>query len=145
MNRCPGRRASRQSCAAAWPWPPLCATLTESGEYRAVQVLVRAESNVGSSMRLRESYFLADSELPCDALTREETYLPHARGLGPAGAVCLADPRLGKPEPVDRRAWGFRRRYCPGQPGQGRKRFWLRRRARAAYRPTAKAPWCAWI
>lgn len=54
----------------------LCATLTESGEYRAVQVLVRAESNVGSSMRLRESYFLADSELPCDALTREETYLP---------------------------------------------------------------------
>lgn len=54
----------------------LCATLTESGEYRAVQVLVRAESNVGSSMRLRESYFLADSELPCDALTREEAYLP---------------------------------------------------------------------
>ena len=63
----------------------LCATLTESGEYRAVQVLVRAESNVGASMRLRESYFLADSELPCDALTREDAYLPT-----PAAAARLA-------------------------------------------------------
>lgn len=54
----------------------LCATLTENGEYHAVQVLVRAESNVSASMRLRESYFLSDSDLPCEPLTREEAYLP---------------------------------------------------------------------
>lgn len=54
----------------------LCATLTERGEYHAVQVLVRAESNVSASMRLRESYFLSDNDLPCAPLTREEAYLP---------------------------------------------------------------------
>ena len=54
----------------------LCAALTESGEYQSVQVLVRAETDIGSSMRLRESYFLTDSDLPCDPLTRDDAYLP---------------------------------------------------------------------
>ena len=54
----------------------LCATLTESGECRSVQVLVRAESNVGASMRLKNSYYLLDDERAAEPLTREETYLP---------------------------------------------------------------------
>ncbi len=54
----------------------LCAALTESGEYQSVQVLVRAETDIGSSMRLRESYFLSDSDLPCDPLTRDDACLP---------------------------------------------------------------------
>lgn len=53
----------------------LTATLTESGKYHAVQVLVRAESQVGSSMRLKMSYFLEDSEQPCELLTRSEAHL----------------------------------------------------------------------
>ncbi len=53
----------------------LAATLTESGEYHAVQVLVRAESQVGSSMRLKKSYFLEDSDQPCDLITRSENHL----------------------------------------------------------------------
>ena len=53
----------------------LVATLTENGRYHAVQVLVRAESQVGSSMRLKNSYFLEDNDLPCDLLTRCEAHL----------------------------------------------------------------------
>lgn len=53
----------------------LVATLTESGQYRAVQVLVRAEAQVGASMRLKNSYFLEESELPCEVLTRCEEHL----------------------------------------------------------------------
>lgn len=53
----------------------LVATLTESGAYYAVQVLVRAEAQVGSSMRLKNSYFLNENELPCDVLTRCEEHL----------------------------------------------------------------------
>lgn len=53
----------------------LVATLTESGRYHAVQVLVRAESQVGSSMRLKNSYFLEENDLPCGLLTRCEEHL----------------------------------------------------------------------
>lgn len=53
----------------------LTATLTESGQYHAVQVLVRAEAQVGSSMRLKNSYFLEENDLPCDLLTRSEDHL----------------------------------------------------------------------
>ena len=53
----------------------LVATLTESGQYHAVQVLVRAEAQVGSSMRLKNSYFLEDNDMPCDVLTRCEDHL----------------------------------------------------------------------
>ena len=53
----------------------LVATLTESGAYHAVQVLVRAEVQVGTSMRLKNSYFLEENELPCDVLTRCEEHL----------------------------------------------------------------------
>jgi len=53
----------------------LTATLTESGEHHAVQVLVRAESDVGASMRLRSSYFLEESELPAEPLIRSEDHL----------------------------------------------------------------------
>lgn len=53
----------------------LTATLTESGKYHAVQVLVRAEAQVGSSMRLKMSYFLEESDQPCDLLTRSENHL----------------------------------------------------------------------
>lgn len=53
----------------------LVATLTEDGRYHAVQVLVRAQSHVGSSMRLKNSYFLRGDELPCELLTRSEAHL----------------------------------------------------------------------
>lgn len=53
----------------------LAATLTESGKYHAVQVLVRAEAQVGSSMRLKKSYFLEESDQPCDLITRSENHL----------------------------------------------------------------------
>lgn len=53
----------------------LTATLTESGEHHAVQVLVRAESEVGSSMRLRSSYFLEEDDRPADVLIRSEEHL----------------------------------------------------------------------
>lgn len=53
----------------------LTATLTESGEYHAVQVLVRPRSQVGSSMRLKNSYFLTGNDLPCDPLLRSEEHL----------------------------------------------------------------------
>lgn len=53
----------------------LTATLTESGQYHAVQVLVRAESQVGASMRLKNSYFLEENDAPCALLTRSEEHL----------------------------------------------------------------------
>lgn len=54
----------------------LTATLTESGEYRAVQVLVRAEENVGRSMRLTDRFFWAEDECIVEPLTRRPDSLP---------------------------------------------------------------------
>ena len=54
----------------------LTATLTESGEYRAVQVLVRAEENVGRSMRLTDRFFWAEDERIIEPLTRQQDSLP---------------------------------------------------------------------
>lgn len=54
----------------------LTATLTESGEGRSVQVLVRSESNVTSSMRLKASFFGASTDAAVAPLTREDAYLP---------------------------------------------------------------------
>lgn len=54
----------------------LTATLTESGEYRAVQVLVRAEENVGRSMRLTDRFFWAEDERIVEPLTRQQDALP---------------------------------------------------------------------
>lgn len=54
----------------------LTATLTESGEYRAVQVLVRAEENVGRSMRLTNRFFWAEDETIVAPLTRQQGSLP---------------------------------------------------------------------
>jgi len=53
----------------------LTATLTENGDCYAVQVLVRPQTTVGSSMRLKESYFLEESDAPLAVLTRNENYL----------------------------------------------------------------------
>lgn len=53
----------------------LTAALTENGQCHAVQVLVRQQSAIGSSMRLKESYFLENSEQPAALLTRNEDYL----------------------------------------------------------------------
>ena len=53
----------------------LTATLTESGECYGVQVLVRQQSTVGQSMRLKESYFLENGDMPSAVLTRNESYL----------------------------------------------------------------------
>lgn len=60
-------------------------TLTERGEYRRVQVLVRAETAMRSSMRLAASYYLEDSHALPDPLTRDE-----ARILTPAAAARMA-------------------------------------------------------
>ncbi|MBQ9343537.1 MAG: GerMN domain-containing protein [Clostridia bacterium] len=54
----------------------LAATLTESGEYRAVQVLVRSEGNVGTSMRLKNSFFDEKEEGTAEPMTRVQAYLP---------------------------------------------------------------------
>ncbi|MBQ7455193.1 MAG: GerMN domain-containing protein, partial [Clostridia bacterium] len=54
----------------------LAATLTESGEYRAVQVLVRAENNVGRSMRLRNSFYWLEDDSAAPLLTRQSDSLP---------------------------------------------------------------------
>ncbi|MBO4377323.1 MAG: GerMN domain-containing protein [Clostridia bacterium] len=54
----------------------LAATLTESGEYQAVQVLVRSEGNVGTSMRLKNSFFDEKEEGTAAPLTRMQAYLP---------------------------------------------------------------------
>lgn len=54
----------------------LTATLTESGEYRAVQVLVRAEENVGRSMLLTNRFFWAEDENIVSPLTRQQDSLP---------------------------------------------------------------------
>jgi len=53
----------------------LTATLTENVDCHAVQVLVRPQSEIGSSMRLKESYFLRESDQPAALLTRREAYL----------------------------------------------------------------------
>lgn len=54
----------------------LTATLTESGEYRAVQVLVRAEEKVGRSMRLTRRFLWDDQEDIVPPLTRRQDALP---------------------------------------------------------------------
>lgn len=67
-------RLRRQLAMAA-----LANTLTESGRYRAVQVLVRGESYVSSSMRLSLRYYLEDSDALPDPLTRQEQYIQSPR------------------------------------------------------------------
>ena len=57
-------------------------TLTERGEYRRVQVLARAETNIRTSMRLAASYYLEDSDVLLDPLTRDEACI-----LTPADAA----------------------------------------------------------
>ncbi len=47
-------------------------TLTERGEFRRVQVLVRAETTVRTSMRLAASYYLEEGDVLPDPLTRDE-------------------------------------------------------------------------
>ncbi|MBO4837132.1 MAG: GerMN domain-containing protein [Clostridia bacterium] len=54
----------------------LTATLTESGEYAAVQVLVRAEESVGQSMRLTNAFLLEEGSETLPPLTRMQEYLP---------------------------------------------------------------------
>lgn len=49
-------------------------TLTELGHYRAVQVLVRGETYIATSMRLSMRYYLQDSDDLPDPLVRQETY-----------------------------------------------------------------------
>ena len=63
----------------------LTATLTENVDCHAVQVLVRPQSSIGSSMRLKESYFLRESEQPSAPLVRSEQYLMTPRNA----ALCL--------------------------------------------------------
>lgn len=54
----------------------LAATLTESGEYGSVQVLVRAEENVGRSMRLTSRFLREEKETLLPPLTRQSDSLP---------------------------------------------------------------------
>ena len=66
----------------------LTATLTESGEYRSVQVLVRAEENVGRSMRLTTRFFWQENEAAVPPLTRQSGRLPTPSAY--AGALLSA-------------------------------------------------------
>ena len=66
----------------------LTATLTESGEYRSVQVLVRAEENVGRSMRLTTRFFWQEDETTVPPLTRQSGRLPTPSAY--AGALLTA-------------------------------------------------------
>jgi hypothetical protein len=50
-------------------------TLTEVGRYRAVQVLVRGETYIATSMRLSMRYYLQDSDDLPDPLVRQEAYI----------------------------------------------------------------------
>lgn len=54
-------------------------TLTELGRYRAVQVLVRGETYIATSMRLSMRYYLQDSDDLPDPLVRQETYIQSPR------------------------------------------------------------------
>lgn len=50
-------------------------TLTESGRYRAVQVLVRDENYISASMRLSSRYYLHEQETFPPPLTRREGFI----------------------------------------------------------------------
>lgn len=50
-------------------------TLTESGEYAQVQVLVRAETTLTGSLRLSSRYYLYDNDSLPDPLTRQESLI----------------------------------------------------------------------
>ncbi len=63
-----GEGALRRRLAMA----SLANTLTETGRYRQVQVLVRAETSITASMRLNASYYLEDSRQILPPLTRNE-------------------------------------------------------------------------
>lgn len=54
----------------------LAATLTEGGAYRSIQVLVRAEENVGRSMRLTTRFLGREPETIVPPLTRQCDSLP---------------------------------------------------------------------
>ncbi|MHC1785952.1 MAG: GerMN domain-containing protein [Christensenellales bacterium] len=68
-----GRLRRRLAMAA------LVNTLTETGLFRAVQVLVRGETYVASSMRLSMRYYLEDSDLLPDPLVRQESCIQSPR------------------------------------------------------------------
>jgi len=71
-DRAPAQSVQRRRLAMA----ALTATLTESGEYRGVQVLVRAEEKVSGSMRLQQRYFLTEEEGVVPPFTRWSDCLP---------------------------------------------------------------------
>ena len=71
-SRAPGEASLRRELAVA----ALTAALTESGEYAAVQVLVRAEENVGRSMRLTQGFFGGDDDGIVPPFTRQQDALP---------------------------------------------------------------------
>lgn len=60
----------RRLCMAS-----LTDTLTEYGDYTGVQVLVLQKSAAGTSMRLKESYYLTDSDALLTRMTRDESVL----------------------------------------------------------------------
>ncbi len=57
-------------------------TLTDSGRYSSVQVLVRGETYVSTSMRLSNRYYLLDNDLLPDPLVRQDELI-----LNPQAAV----------------------------------------------------------
>ncbi len=67
-------RLRRQLAMAA-----LVNTLTETGRLRAVQVLVRGESYISTSMRLSQRYYLEDSDALPPPLTRQDQYIQSPR------------------------------------------------------------------
>lgn len=50
-------------------------SLTESGQYSSVQVLVRGETYIATSMRLSQRYYLEDSDALPPPLSRQESYV----------------------------------------------------------------------
>lgn len=68
----PGYRAGEGRLRRQLAMASLVNTLTESGEYARVQVLVRAETTLTGSLRLSSRYYLEDSDSLPDPLTRQE-------------------------------------------------------------------------
>lgn len=88
-----GRLRRRLAMAA------LVNTLTESGLYSRVQVLVRQESYITSSMRLSMRYYLLEDDSLPPPLTRQESYIltpqVSAQIFWRAGAAVISRPVCG--------------------------------------------------
>lgn len=71
----PGYRAGEGRLRRQLAMAALANTLTESGEYARVQVLVRAETTLTGSLRLSSRYYLEEADTLPDPLARQEALI----------------------------------------------------------------------